>query len=97
MSFEKLKEILRPKYAMHFEPQGQICDAKDFTTELIKYCVEEKKDLIILKEGMAPIVTIDGEKFLGQLEAPRMLPFVLASNTLGFKWVYLYPYNEAKV
>lgn len=97
MSLKKLKEILTPKYTMKFEPHEPICNVNDFTKELIKYCDEENKDLVILKEGMVPIVKIDGEKYFGQLESPRMLPFVYVSNTVGFKWVYLYLYNETEV
>jgi hypothetical protein len=96
MLLDKLKEMLTPKYTMKFEPHEPIINVNDFTMELIKYCDEEKKDLVILKEGMVPIVKIDGEKYFGQLEPPRMLPLVYV-NTMGFRWVYLYHYNETEV
>lgn len=95
MQLKNLKEKFRHKYAMRFEPVEPILNAGDFKRELIKYCDEEKKELIILKESMTPIVKIDGEKYWAELESPTMLPFIYIAH-FGFKWVYLYPYIEAE-
>lgn len=92
MSLKKLKELLKPKYVMKFQPSEPILNISDFSMALTKYCAEEKKDLVILKEGMIAIVKIDGEKYFAQLETPRMLPFVYV-NTMAYRWVYIYHYK----
>lgn len=87
------------KYAYFFEPDDPITTKREFTDELIKYCKKENKDLTIIHEGMEPVVLIDGEKYVCMLEQPRMIniPIIPAfyANSYGFKWVYIYRYQES--
>lgn len=86
------------KYSYFFEPDQPITTAREFTDELIKYCKKENKDLTIIHEGMEPIVIIDDEKYMGMLEQPRLINIpilpVFYVNSYGFKWVYLYKYDN---
>lgn len=107
MKLEKLKvlrEELMPKYAMRIEPLEPIITADDFKKELIRYCETERKELVILKEGMLPIVSIDNKTFIARLDrffgilrpgskvdTPYPIPYF--GGSLGYKWVYLYPYK----
>lgn len=111
MNFERLialKELLVPKYAMRIEPQDPINTENDFTRELIKYCNDEGKELVILKEGMLPVVKIDGKTYIARLDrnfglmrygakvdTPNKLPYFGSGmgNFWGYKWIYLYPYQ----
>lgn len=86
------------KYAFYFEPDDPITTPREFTDELIKYCKKTNKDLTIIHEGMEPIVIIDDVKYVGMLEQPRMINIpilpIFYVNSYGFKWVYLYKYND---
>lgn len=93
--WQKISKCIPPSSDKWFEPIEPILSKKDFTVELIKYAEREKLDLIILKEGMEPIVEIKGEKYVCMLEPPRMLKFpfsvfFVTNNSFGFKFVYLY-------
>ena len=83
------------KYEYCFEPEEPITNEKEFTDELIKYCASNKKDLTIIHEGMEPIAIIDGIKYIGMLETPKVIniPFFY-TRSYGFKWVYLYKYEN---
>lgn len=86
------------KYEYCFEPEEPITNEKEFTDELIKYCASNKKDLTIIHEGMEPIAIIDGIKYIGILETPKVIniPFLplFYTKSYGFKWVYLYKYEN---
>ncbi|WP_154658890.1 hypothetical protein [[Clostridium] dakarense] len=43
------------KPAGHFEP---ITNSREFTDELIRHCSNNNKDLVIIHEGMEPVVKI---------------------------------------
>ena len=93
----KAKKSLPETYTYWFEPDDPIMNKKDFTNELIRYCDKNHKDLIILKEGMEPVVQIDGKQYLCMLEQPRSVNFAgsffFMAKTYGFKFVYIYPYD----
>lgn len=82
------------KFRFNFEPKKPITNPREFTDELISYCKKENKDLTILHEGMEPIVSINGEEYICMLENPKLVSMpilsLFASNTYGFKWVYIY-------
>ena len=86
------------KYKFKFEPHDPITTPREFTDELIKYCDENNLDLIINKESMAPIVTIDDVKYIAMLEQPKIIDIpifpIFYTQTYGFKWVYLYEYDN---
>lgn len=92
-----MKKPLSYDYDLFFEPENPINTEREFTDEIINYCEREKRELIILQEGMEPIVEIDSEKYVCKLgEAFRVwkifkMPINANSyRNLGYKWVYLY-------
>ncbi|MBU3104993.1 MerR family transcriptional regulator [Clostridium gasigenes] len=93
----KVKGYIPEKHVMWFEPNKPITKPREFTDELIEYCLKEKKELTMYKENMMPIVMIDDVKYICILEMPRMFAFPLSiffvGNTFGFKNVYIYKYN----
>lgn len=93
--WSRLNGYIPPDSDRWFEPDEPILSKQDFTKELIKYAQREKLDLMILREGIEPIVEIEGERYMCMLESPRMLKFpwsifFATSNSFGFKFVYLY-------
>ena len=93
--WSRLSGYIPPDSGRWFEPDEPILSKQDFTKELIKYAEREKLDLMILREGIEPIVEIEGERYMCLLESPRMLKFpwsifFATSNSFGFKFVYLY-------
>ena len=88
---------------LFFEPVDVITTKEEFTKELILYRERENLDLFILKEGMEPLVEIDGVKYRGMLETPtavrannsilRGFTFVTGFN-FGYKIPVLYPVEE---
>ncbi len=86
-----------PSATIFFEPIEPITNEREFTDELFKYADKEKLNLVILKEGMRPIVTINGVKHVAVLEIPRMINIpllpIFCAQSYGFKWVYLYKYE----
>lgn len=93
--WSRLNGYIPPDSDRWFEPDEPILSKQDFTKELIKYAEREKLDLMILREGIEPIVEIEGERYMCLLESPRMLKFpwsifFATSNSFGFKFVYLY-------
>lgn len=93
--WSRLNGYIPPDSDRWFEPDEPILSRQDFTKELIKYAEREKLDLIILKEGIEPIVEIESQRYMCMLESPRMLKFpwsifFATSNSFGFKFVYLY-------
>ena len=93
--WSRLNGYIPPDSDRWFEPDEPILNKQEFTKELIKYAEREKLDLMILKEGIEPIVEINGERYMCMLESPRMLKFpwsifFATSHSFGFKFVYLY-------
>lgn len=87
------------KHSIYFEPKEPITNKGEFTKELIDFCEENSKELVILHEGMEPIVLVDGVKYLCMLEPPHIatlpfLPTIYYSSSYGFKYVYLYKYEN---
>lgn len=86
------------KYQYYFEPKNPITNEREFTEELIKYCDSNKNDLTIIHEGMEPIIIINGIKYIAMLEMPKVIniPFLptFYASSYGFKWVYLYKYEN---
>ena len=93
----KVKEYIPKKPVMWFEPNKPIITKREFTDEIFKYSDREKIDITILKEGMKPIIEIDGVKYVCMLQQPTMVSFPLSilfvSNTYGFRFVYIYKYD----
>lgn len=85
--------------SIYFDPKDIIENSKEFTRELIIYKEENDLNLFIIKEGMEPLVEIDGVKYRGLLEYPTMIrsdnPILKAlsftGNTFGYKIVALHP------
>lgn len=91
---QKAKDMLPPSASYSFEPSDPITNPREFTDELIAFAQRENLDLTILKEGMCPVVELDGVRYMGMLEIPRMLHFPLsiffAPRSYGFRFAYLY-------
>ena len=96
-------------FTLYFEPEDGISTPREFTEALFAWADKEKKALVILEESMEPRIRLDGKHFLCRLAQPDLQAqrhFPLGSNdsagfthslgrTLGYKWVYLYPADEA--
>lgn len=105
--FKKLKAVkegLIPKYAMRIDEHEPICNETDFMRELKKYCEAEHRSLVVLKESMTPIVKIDGCTYIGRLDRfigmfgggaklDEAYPTIHMGRDLGYKPIYLYPYE----
>ncbi|EEH97772.2 MULTISPECIES: hypothetical protein [Clostridium] len=106
---EKLNELKKeffPKCEMIIDFNGIVSTSDDIKNILIEYCNKEKKNLVILKDDMTPIVKIDGEvyiiradKFVGLIGGGRKLnsPYPLTYLGRGATqrlYVYPYEYNE---
>lgn len=80
-----------------FEPNEPIMNSRDFTDEILKFGIREKKDITILHEGMEPVVLMDGIKYVAMLETPRTIDFkgsvFFMTRTLGFRFVYFHRYE----
>ena len=95
-------------FALYFEPRGGIASARDFTDELLHWAAESGRDVTLLREGMEPLVRVDGAAYLCRLAEPglatqnNLLWKAFAKTgvehsvgrTLGYKWVYLYPAED---
>jgi DNA-binding transcriptional MerR regulator len=93
----KVKENIPAHYKMFFEPSEPITNQFEFVSELEKYADENGMALTIVKMGMCPTVLLEGKRYIGGLETPRMLnfPFSMfysyaAVYNYGYRWVYLY-------
>lgn len=93
-----IKDKLPKDSTYWFDPKEPIMNREQFTNELFFFAQEEGLDLSISKESMNPKVTINGKNYIAVLEMPRMLKFPLsiffASNTYGYRAVYLYEWDE---
>lgn len=106
---EKLNEFKKeffPKCEMIIDFCGIVSTSDDIRNVLIGYCNKEQKNLVILKDGMTPVVKIDGEiyivrtdKFVGlfgggrKLNSPYPLPYLGRGATQRL-YVYPYEYDE---
>ena len=103
--FKKIKEF-SPKYEMIIDYNGIVSTANEIKDVLIEYCNKEKKNLVILKEDITPIVEIDNkvyivrtDEFVGligggrKLKSPYPLPYFGRGQTQRL-YVYPYEYNE---
>lgn len=92
-------------YAMFFEPEDGINTAEEFTNEILSWANREKKDLVILEEGMEPKIELDKKQYICKLGDPEVArqnnPVWKAmmgsrgithsiGTYMGYKWVYLY-------
>lgn len=94
--FKKSKQLIPKRPDFYFEPKEPITNKIEFTNELIAYCKMEEKDLTILHEGMNPVASIDGVRYMGSLETPRFFSFPFSiffvGHTYGFRFAYFYKY-----
>ncbi|MDU2290378.1 MAG: hypothetical protein E7D69_09850 [Clostridium celatum] len=104
--FNDFKKEIFPECEMIIDYNGIASTSDDIKNILIEYCTKEKKDLVILKDSMTPIVKIDGkvyivriDKFFGlmgggrKIDEPYNIPyFGRAAN----QRLYVYPYEYSE-
>lgn len=104
--FDKLNEFKKEffqKCEIIIDFNGIVSTSDEIKNVLIEHCNKEKKNLIILKEGMTPIIKIDGkvyivrtDKFVGLMGGGRKLDSLYPIPYLGtgaVQRLYLYPYH----
>lgn len=102
---DNIYKFSAPRSRMWFEPKQPILTSAEFVDELMRYAEDEKKELEFIHVGMEPIIKLDGKMYLAMLEQPHTinLPeklyllqplFNMYGHTYGFKFVYLYSWNE---
>lgn len=64
----ELKKEFLPECEMIIDFNGIASTTDDIKNVLIEYCNKEKKNLVILKYGMTPIVKIDGETYIVRVD-----------------------------
>lgn len=104
-----MSEELFPKVKYTIEPSEPVETAEEILKEVKEYFAKEEKEIIVLKEEMLPIVMIDNkqyvvrtDKFVGLMGGGRDVdqPYPVRrfggglGNVGGFKFIYLYSYNE---
>lgn len=104
--FEKLNKFKKeffPECEMIIDFNGIVSTSEDIKNVIIEYCNRAQKNLIILKDGMTPIIKIDGkvyivrtDKFVGlmgggrKLNSPYQLPYL---GRGAVQRLYVYHYN----
>ena len=104
--FENLNEFKKeffPKCEMIIDFKGIVSTSEDIKKVIIEHFNKEQKKLTILKEGMTPIIKIDGkvyivrtDRFVGligggrKLNSPYPLPYL---GRGAVQRLYVYPYN----
>ena len=94
-------------FSCYFEPDSGIQTPQEFTQEIFAWAAQTKRDVTILKEGMDPVIQMDGKNYICRLAEPSLAQqnnpiWKLACKQgithsvgkyLGYKWVYLYEEN----
>ena len=98
---QKFKSALPGYRKFVVEPREPVLNRKEMTCELIDWAQKEGKNLTILREGMMPLIELDGKKYMCQLETPRTLDlpfpfsaFFFYTRSYGFKFIYIYEYQD---
>lgn len=95
---DKIKRILPKEATYWFDPEEPIMTKEDFTKELFNYGKEKDLDITIVKESMEPEMIIDGKKYVGMLQMPRLFNFPLsiffATHTYGYRAAFLFEVEE---
>ncbi len=98
---EKFKSAMPAYRKFVVEPKEPVLNRKEMTCELIDWAKQEGKDLTILREGMMPLIELDGKKYMCQLEIPRTVdvPFPFSAlffytRSYGFRFIYIYEYQD---
>lgn len=100
-----MKKQLFPKPVYVIEPVEPVEKVEEILEEVKKYFQKEKKDIVVIKADMLPIVKIDNkeyivrtDRFVGLMGGGRAIdePYPVnymrgqLGNIGGFKFVYLY-------
>lgn len=104
--FEKLNEFKKeffPECGMIIDFKVIVSTSDEIKNVIIEHCNKEKTNLVILKEGMTPIIKIDGkvyivrtDKFVGfmgggrKLDSPYPIPYL---GRGAVQRLYVYPYH----
>lgn len=95
---KKIKKSLPKEATYWFDPEEPIMTKEEFTNELFNYAKEKNLDLTVVKESMEPEMIINGKKYVGMLQMPRLFKFPLsiffALHTYGYRAAFLFEVED---
>lgn len=84
--YQKVKEEMHQE-KFSFIPDGEVTSPETFTKALFEYAKEQKKDLVITKEGMYPEFVMDGVEY----RAERIYTYAWGLPVVSVKCEMMYP------